>query len=108
MSDEVVEIELLVVPDCANQAAAAELIATALADSGVVATVAVTTVASQDDAERRGFTGSPTILVNGADPFARASAPAALACRLYRTPDGLRGVPGLHDLRAALERAAAV
>ena len=101
------DIELLVVPDCPNEAAAAELITIAVADTGVRAIITRTIITSQDEAERRGFTGSPTILLNGSDPFAHPGAPAALACRLYASADGLRGVPGLRDLRQALKHAAA-
>lgn len=100
------EIELLQVPDCPHAAAAAELIATALADTGVRATVTETVIASEEQARRRGFTGSPTILLNGSDPFAGVEAPVALACRLYSTPDGHRGVPTLWALRQALEQVA--
>ena len=101
------EIELLVVPDCPHDDAAAVLIATALSHTRVHATVTRTIIASQDEAQRRGFTGSPTILLNGFDPFARPDAAVALSCRLYPTPAGLRGVPALEDLRRALTRAAA-
>ena len=101
------DIELLVIPDCPNEAAAAELITTAVADTGVRATVTRTIIASQDHAEQRGFTGSPTILLNGSDPFAGPDAPASLSCRLYSTPDGVRGVPDLRHLRQALKRVAA-
>lgn len=101
------DIELLVIPDCPNDAAAAELIRTAVADTGVRATIARTVIASPDQAQQRGFTGSPTILLNGVDPFARPDAPVALSCRLYSTPDGLRGTPALRDLRQALKRVAA-
>ena len=100
-------IELLVVPDCPNQAPAADLIATAVADTGVPATVTVRTINSQAQARRNGFTGSPTIRLDGLDPFARPDAPVALACRLYVTPAGLRGVPALEDLHQALQQAAA-
>jgi glutaredoxin len=100
-------IELLVVPDCPHEAAAAELITTAVADTGVRATITHTIIASEDRARQRGFVGSPTILLNGSDPFAPPGAPIALACRLYSTPDGLHGVPGLRDLRQALKRVAA-
>lgn len=100
-------IELLVVPDCANEAVAADLITTAVAETGVQAIVTRTIIASQEQAQQRGFAGSPTILLNGSDPFARPDAKAALACRLYPTPDGLRGVPALGDLRQALKGAAA-
>lgn len=101
------KIELLVVPNCPHETAAAELITTAVADTGVRATVTRTIITSDEAAIRRGFIGSPTILLNGVDPFAPADAPVALACRLYSTPDGLDGVPGLRDLRRALKRAAA-
>ena len=97
----------MVVPDCPNEAAAAELIKTAVADTQVRATVMRTIIGSQEQAQGRGFVGSPTILLNGSDPFALPEAPVALACRLYVTPDGLRGVPSLWDLREALERVAA-
>lgn len=53
-------------------------------------------------AERAGFPGSPTILVDGVDPFGDASAPAALACRMYLTADGPAGAPSLAQLRKAI------
>ena len=100
------DIELLVVPECPNEAAAAELIAAAVADTRVQATITRTVITSQDQARRRGFTGSPTILLNGSDPFAAPAGPGAMACRLYSTPEGLRGVPAFRDLRQALKRVA--
>lgn len=107
VSSIAVDIELLVIPDCPNGDAAAELITAAVAATRVQASITRTIIASQDQALRRGFTGSPTILLNGVDPFAQPGAPVALACRLYNTPDGLRGVPSLPDLRQALTRVAA-
>ena len=101
------DIELLTVPDCRNAEAAVQLIATAVADTRVKATVTHTVIASEDEARQRGFTGSPTILLNGSDPFAGQRETVALSCRLYWTPDGPRGVPGLRDLRRALKRVAA-
>lgn len=101
------DIELLVIPDCPHSDAAADLITTAVADLRLKATITRTIIDSQDGAQQRGFTGSPTILLTGLDPFARPEAPVALSCRLYSTPDGLRGVPALRDLRQALKRVAA-
>lgn len=100
-------IELLVIPNCPNEAATVDLIATAVADTRVRATITRTVIASQDQARLRGFTGSPTILLDGKDPFARPGAAVGLACRLYSTADGLRGLPALPDLRQALKRVAA-
>ncbi|MFN2545184.1 MAG: thioredoxin family protein [Actinomycetota bacterium] len=59
-------------------------------------------VESAEEAERLQFRGSPTILVDGEDPFADESAPVGLACRLYRTEDGVDGSPSMAQLRAAL------
>lgn len=101
------DIELLVIPDCPHVDAASELIATALADTRVKATVTRTIVDSQRQAQQRGFSGSPTILLDGLDPFARPDAPVSLSCRLYSGPEGLQGLPALRDLRQALKRVAA-
>lgn len=49
-----------------------------------------------------GFTGSPTILINNRDLFAIHGAEPGLACRVYPTPDGLRGVPTVEQLLTAL------
>lgn len=47
------------------------------------------------------LTGS-AILVDGRDPFAEAGRTPGLAFRVYRTPEGLAGVPSLDQLRRAL------
>jgi hypothetical protein len=59
-------------------------------------------VDTPEEAERRGFRGSPTVLVDGVDPFAEDDAPSGLVCRLYATPDGPQGSPTLEQLRAIL------
>jgi len=60
-------------------------------------------VETQEDAERLRFVGSPTVLVDGHDPFLTPGAPVGLACRVYRTPEGLRGSPTLEQLRQVLQ-----
>lgn len=54
------------------------------------------------DADRLGFVGSPTVLVDGVDPFAAGDEHTGLACRVYATEDGPRGVPTVAALRAAI------
>jgi hypothetical protein len=51
------------------------------------------------------FVGSPTILINGVDPFGVAGQSPAYACRVYATPAGLSGVPPLDDVISALNAA---
>lgn len=62
-------------------------------------------VETAEEAMRLGFHGSPTILVDGVDPFAEAGAPFGLACRVFRTPDGLAGSPNVEQLRSAFSEA---
>ncbi len=37
------------------------------------------------------FRGSPTVLVDGWDPFLDPASPVGLSCRVYRTEDGVTG-----------------
>jgi hypothetical protein len=61
-------------------------------------------VDTPEEAVAVGFHGSPTILVDGHDPFATGTESAGLACRVYQTPDGLQGSPTTDQLRAAFTR----
>lgn len=100
-------VELLVVPNCPNEARAAGLLRTALDDVGLRDVRFTTTVIdTQESAEARHFIGSPTILLDGIDPFNEPHGTPGLACRVYLGTDGLGGIPDLRDLRKALKRAA--
>ena len=61
-------------------------------------------IESEDEAERVGFHGSPTILLDGRDPFATGNEQVGLACRVYPTEEGSRGAPSESRLRAVLTR----
>jgi hypothetical protein len=61
-------------------------------------------IATVEDAEHHRFRGSPSILINGVDPFARPEDPFGLSCRMYTTPDGPAGSPTMDQLREALTR----
>lgn len=62
-------------------------------------------VESIEEAERLGFHGSPSILVDGKDAFADADTAVGLSCRVYQTPDGPAGAPTVEQLQAALAHA---
>lgn len=59
-------------------------------------------VATPDDAARVGFYGSPTILIDGTDPFPGPTTSPGLSCRLYRTETGAEPAPSASQLRKAL------
>ena len=93
-------LEILQVPGCPG----ADLLAARL--DGLLAGCRGVTrrvVASQAEAERLGMTGSPTLLADGADPFARPGLLPAVSCRLYRDEHGRQvPSPSAAQLRAAL------
>jgi hypothetical protein len=97
-----VEIDLLYVSDCPNRTLARHVVDLALARTRLTAIVREREVRSGEEAERLGMRGSPTILIDGKDPFASGADPAALSCRLYRSDAGLSGVPTVSQLIVAL------
>lgn len=60
------------------------------------------TVDSPEEAERLRFRGSPSILIDGSDPFAAPETPVGLACRIFQTEAGPQGAPSIQQLVAAL------
>jgi hypothetical protein len=58
-------------------------------------------VATPEEAERLRFVGSPTVLVDGHDPFA-GERTFGLSCRVYPTPEGLAGSPTTEQLQSVL------
>ena len=99
------DITLLYFDDCPNWRVADERLAEIAAERADF-TVTRHLVDTPEEAERVGFLGSPSILVDGVDVFAEPGAGVGLSCRVYRTPDGLAGAPTIEQLRAALADAA--
>lgn len=97
------QVSLLYFDGCPNWRETEQRLLAALADSGAEAGLTYVHVDTQEDAERLGFRGSPTVLIDGRDPFASPDDPVGLACRVFRTPDGLQGAPTVAQLREALE-----
>lgn len=88
---------------CPNWRATEHLVQQALHELGLPPdSLHLQDVSTVEDAETAGFRGSPTVLVDGRDPFADPSTPVGLSCRVFRTPDGLAGTPTLAQLLAAL------
>jgi len=58
---------------------------------------------SPEMAKRIGFHGSPTILIEGRDPFATGAEPIGMSCRVFRTEHGPQGAPTEARLREVLE-----
>ncbi len=98
-----VKVTLQYFPGCPNWRAAEAQVCRALELLGLPrGALALQVVLTPEDAEAVGFRGSPTVLVDGVDPFADLSAPVGLSCRLFPTEEGLAGSPTLAQLLTAL------
>ncbi len=96
------KLEVLHVPDCPNVAPMLQRLAEA-------SDLPVTTrlIETDADAAEFGMAGSPTLLVDGVDPFATTDdRGCAVSCRLYRDPDDrLVPAPSVEQLRDAITAA---
>lgn len=98
-----VDVTLLFFDDCPNWQVTDERIREALARAGRDdVRVQHRLVTTAEQAEAAGFRGSPTVLIDGRDPFAEPDAPAGLSCRVFRTEAGLTAAPTVEQLLAVL------
>jgi hypothetical protein len=101
-----VELTILTVPDCPHTPVLDERLAQVLAgrpDVSVVRRV----ITDGRAAARSGMRGSPTLLIDGVDPFDDTADPPSMSCRIYRDSAGrMEPVPSVAALREALEIAA--
>ncbi|MFI6437801.1 alkylmercury lyase family protein [Streptomyces sp. NPDC050759] len=104
--DDTMRITVLTVPDCPDAPVVEARLAQAL--DGRDAEVDRIEVGGPEQAARLGMAGSPTVLIDGVDPFAVPGAPTSLSCRLYGGPGGrVEGAPSVAGLRDALADAGA-
>lgn len=95
------KLELLYFDDCPHWKIAADRLNAVATRRGLV--VKRRLVATVEDAQAARFRGSPTILVDGGDPFASGDEAFGLSCRLYQTPEGPAGSPTLEQLEAVID-----
>jgi len=100
-----VKVTLRYFDDCPGWRVADERLRTALDEVGAPVRVAYEVVDTSDQAESVGFQGSPTVLIDGRDPFWDPSLQVGLSCRLYDTGDGLEAAPSVAQLAEALRSA---
>ena len=98
------QVKILYFSGCPNWQKAVDRTRIAIAELG-----RADVVLELEDVQRmadlpRDWAGSPTVLVDGRDPFGKDEHVATPrdACRIYRTADGLAGAPDLGELRSAL------
>ena len=88
---------------CPNLTLTRQRLALALAAVGRSDTgVRLRLIGTVEEAQELGFVGSPTVLVDGTDPFAATDSAAGLSCRLYRVGAAMSGSASVEQLIAAL------
>jgi len=97
------KIDLLYFNDCPSWKAALENLETALTAEAVEAEIQLIEVVDRDQAARLKFLGSPSVCVNGEDWWPEARETYNLSCRVYATPQGLRGAPTVEMLREKIQ-----
>ncbi len=96
------QIELLYLEGCPSYRVAEDGLREVLAETNVSDPISLIEITTETDAHHWKFPGSPTIRFDGIDPFEEGEGQYGLECRVYLTPDGLRGWPTKEMLRTAL------
>ena len=99
--DRAMEITLQYFDDCPNWQVAEDRLRQVLTELGRSdQPIRRQRVETPEEAERVGFGGSPTILIDGIDAFPDPTGPAGYACRVY----GGDAAPTAEQIRLALAR----
>lgn len=96
------QIDLLYFDGCPSWQGGLENLEAALAAEGIDAEIRLVRVENNDEAARLRFLGSPSFQVNRIDLWPEDRSIFALSCRVYSTPQGMRGQPGVEMLRQKL------
>ena len=97
------KIELLYFEGCPSYRIAEDQLREVLAEAQVSDPIEMIDIETETDAQKWRFLGSPTIRFDGVDPFEHGETDYGMECRVYLTPDGLRGWPTKDMLRAAVK-----
>ena len=98
-------VEVLYFDGCPTYPEAENTLREALAEEGLEARVEMVAVNTDEEAQRLRFPGSPTIRVDGRDLFPTPERKDwRLGCRVYATPEGLKGSPAAEMLKDALTK----
>jgi hypothetical protein len=95
-------VELLYFEGCPSWQEALENLKTALAGDHLQAEIQLVKVEDDAEAVRLKFLGSPSFRVNGEDLWPEERKRYNLNCRVYSTPQGMKGAPTIEMLREKL------
>ncbi len=96
------KVELLYFDGCPSWQQGLENLKAALSAEGLTAEIRLVKVESEEQAARLKFLGSPSFRVNGVDLWDEERDTYSLSCRVYATPEGMKGSPSVLMLRDAI------
>jgi hypothetical protein len=96
------KIDVLYFDDCPSWQVGLENLKAALLAAGQEAEIRLVEVAEPEDAARLQFLGSPSFQINGVDLWPEDRKTFDLSCRVYATPQGMRGAPSVEMLHQKL------
>lgn len=98
------KIELLYFEGCPSWQVGLDNLRSALHAEGLDVPVELVEVLDDDEAARMKFLGSPSFRVNGVELWDDKRDTYSLSCRVYATPEGMKGSPTISMLREAIHR----
>ena len=98
------EITLLYFDGCPSWKVGLEHLKTALQSEKIEAKVTLLRVETQEEAQKERFLGSPSFRADGVDLWAEDRSDFKLSCRIYATPEGMKGAPTVEMLREKLRQ----
>lgn len=99
------KIELLYFDGCPSWEAGLKNLQLALQEVGISTSVEMVKVETDADADRLKFLGSPHFRINGMDLWHEERDAYSLSCRVYPTPEGVKGYPTVQMLKEKLHAA---
>ena len=99
------KIELLYFDGCPSWQSGLESFQTALKANGLDVSVELVKVLDNDDAAQKRFLGSPSFRIDGVDLWDEDRETYSLSCRVYATPEGMKGSPSISMLREVIYQA---
>lgn len=97
------KIELLYFDGCASWQTALENLISILQEEGITESVNVMEIMNDERAQKEEFLGSPSIRINGLDLWSEQRENYSLSCRVYATPEGIKGWPTVEMLRSKIK-----
>lgn len=97
------KIELLYFDGCPSWQIALENLKRVLHEEGITETVNVVEIVNDEQAGQEKFLGSPSIRIDRHDLWFEQRENYSLSCRVYATPEGVKGWPTVEMLRSKIK-----